>query len=33
VFEPVDAGIKEDYALLCQAYIQLSEDGMIGNGK
>lgn len=33
VYAPTTQELKDDYMLLCQAYIQLEEEGRVGNGK
>jgi len=33
VYPPVNSKLSSDYHLLCQAYIQLEEEGKIGNGE
>lgn len=33
VYTPVDDQLLDDFGLLCQAYMQLEEEGKIGNGK
>jgi mannitol-1-phosphate/altronate dehydrogenase len=33
VYPPTEDSLVDDYHLLCRAYIQLEEEGKIGNGK